>query len=313
MVDESSLSVIDQQVDVIFVMTPKHLNARFRHARTVVVQYGMAKEYYNYGLWRTSADLNMMYGPYSTKMVEGHAVARSVGNLRLDGYTPSKTGGEGLLYLPTYGELSTLERFAGLLPQLNSAIPISIKLHHASEFANADVIERLKDNPRITLLDGYTDTLDHISGADIVLSDYSGAIFDAIFLDRPVALFQPGYTQSVKRTDDRSIEISCGSKLGEVLDSDDSLITFFDRLASEGYNLVNAHMNPSDFLSNKGKAVPAALELLEQLINDEVERTIVQESIGSTYAKLASRPTKPVVISFRTALRQRLDRWVSGQ
>ena len=310
--DETQLKAVDNQVDVIFVMTPKHLGAKFTHARTVVMQYGMAKEYYNYGLWRCLGDLNMMYGPYSANMVAGYAVAHAVGNTRLDGYVAPRSGGGGLLYLPTYGALSTLAKFADLLPQLNASVPIKIKLHHASEFEDAEIIARLKGDPRITLLDGYRDVLDDISEADIVLSDYSGAIFDAIFLDRPVALFQPGYTQAVKRTDDRSIEIARGADLGEVLASEDELVAFFDRIAT-GQQPKPARVSRSEFLSNPGKAVPVALDLIEKLINDEIVPSLVQESIYETYSKLRARPTRPVIIGLRQALKRRLTRLVFGK
>lgn len=310
--DENQLGTVDKQVDVIFVMTPKHLGAKFSHAKTVIMQYGMAKEYYNYGLWRCQGDLNMMYGTYSHRMIEGHAVSYPVGNTRLDGYVPPKRGGGGLLYLPTYGALSTLGMFADALPHLNPDVPIKVKLHHASEFEDAKIIERLKGDPRITLLDGYRDALDDISEADVVLSDYSGAIFDAIFLDRPVALFQPGYTQTVKRTDDRSVEISRGEDLGEVLRSEAELISFFDRLA-DGVPPKAAAVARSEFLSNPGTAVPVALELLEKLVNDEIEPSLVQDSIRETYTKLSARPTKPVVIGLRTAIKRRLSRMVFGK
>lgn len=306
--DEKDLGAVDQQVDVVFVMTPKHLSAGFKNAKPVIMQYGMAKEAYNYGLWRCLGALNMMYGPYSTSAISGHAVARSVGNIRLDGYVPPRIGGGGVLYLPTYGDLSTLSRFADLLPKLNSAVPIKIKLHHASEFEDAKVVAQLKDDPRITLLDGYRDALDDIAAADVVLSDYSGAIFDALFLQRPIALFQPGYTQRVARTNDNSIEIARGADLGEVLSSEVELVDFFDRMAV-GALPHAAKADRAEYLSNPGHAVPVALDLLEQLVNDEISRNVVQQSITKTYLQLIARPTRPVVLGPRAALK----RWLAAR
>lgn len=302
LLDETQLNRVDQQVDVIFAMTPKHLEANFKHAKVVVMQYGMAKEKYNYGLWRTHAALNMMYGPYSTAMVSGHAVARSIGNIRFDAVKPERLGGAGLLYLPTYGELSTLGKFADLLPQLNPKIPVRIKLHHASEFADKDIIAKLEAEPRVTLLDGYHDALDDIAAADVVLSDYSGAIFDAMFLERPVALFQPGFVQSVVRTTDKSIEIARGSELGEVLDSSEALIAFFDRLA-DGIPPKPGTAERSEFFSNPGNAVPAALQALDDLVNDRIKRTVVQDAIHYAYCKLLERPQ---IIGFGSAVKRRV-------
>lgn len=310
-IDERHLKSVDQQMDVIFVMTPKHLEVGFAKAKTVLMQYGMAKEYYNYGLWRCLGDLNMMFGPYSTRQIEGFAVARAVGNTRLDGFQPKKIGGGGLLYLPTYGALSTLGRFADMVDRLNPAVPVKVKLHHASEFEDAEIVARLKTNKRITLLDGYRDALDDIAEADVVLSDYSGAIFDAFFLERPIALYQPGYTQTVKRTSDASLEIDRGGDFGEVLSSDQALIAFFDRLA-EGQPLTPPKADRAEFLSNPGAAVPVALALLEQLINDEIPRSTVQESILDTYQKLMARPARETYVGYRQLTKHRISRLLFG-
>ena len=113
-------------------------------------------------------------------------------------------------------------------------------------------------------------------------------------------------------TDDRSIEIARGGDLGEVLDSEEALIAFFDRVAAREQPKP-AGLARSEFLSNPGAAVPVALDLLDKLINDEIPRTLVQDSVYETYSSLRKRPAKPVVIGLRKALKSRLSRMFFGK
>ena len=308
--NETQLNLADQQVDIIFVMTPKHLAARFENAKTVVMQYGMAKEFYNYGLWRCRGDLNMMYGPYSHDKIAGYAVSRPVGNIRLDGVTSEQqTGGGGLLYIPTYGEISSLGSFLDVLPQLDPDVPIKIKLHHASEFSDADIIKRLEQYEQVSIVDGYKDVLAELSVADVVMSDYSGAIFDAVFMKRPVVLFQPGFKQSKQRTGDDSIEIERGAEFGEVLGDQASLVAFFERL-SRGEMPEIKDIDIDQYLANPGQAAPVALDLLEQLINGDLPPSIVHRSIRQTYLNLIKRPQ---VWPFKQMVRRLINKMVFGK
>lgn len=302
-VDESKLGKTDQSVDVVFVMTPKHLSAKFTNAKVVLMQYGMAKEFYNYGLWRCRADANFMYGPYSAAICQNYAVTFPVGNTRFDGFAPRATGGGGLLYMPTYGDVSSLRAFAEALPDMPQDLSIKLKLHHASEFSDAKVIVKLAEDPRITLIDAYTDVLEDIAAADVVLTDYSGAIFDAIYMEKPLVLFQPEVTQNVTRVTESSIEIQRGEELGHVLKSREELLDFLQAFTDGSMSSYPVKADRAEFFSNIGAATPTALALLEKLINDEIARSVTQESAYETYMKLISRPQ---VIGFKTAFKMRI-------
>lgn len=291
-VSENDLIKLDNAVDVIFLMTPKHLGAGFKIARTIALQYGLAKEYYNYGLWRSRADLNLMYGNYSANVISGHALAKAVGNPRFDGYKPRQIGGNGALYIPTYGDLSTLGKFSDLIKKTKENFNIKVKLHHASEFADKEIIDNLKLDPRVEILDGYRDALDDISAADMVISDYSGSIFDAVALRRPVTLFQPGYAQKIKRTDDRSLEISRAQDLGTVVKTDEEFLKVIT-----GQNPATPKLPSEDLyealFSNFGSASDAIIAEIENLVNGKFERTVVQQSLADTYIKLVSKKSPP--------------------
>lgn len=95
-----------------------------------------------------------------------------------------------LLYLPTYGDLSSIDELINVFSDLKSKYHIIIKFHHGTSFLNneKDRLNQLK-----ALADEWYDlntTLSYLlSKSDVVLSDNSGAIFEALYNDVPVAIF----------------------------------------------------------------------------------------------------------------------------
>ena len=210
------LTDVDGMLDVVFALTPVHVLSFFSKTKVVALQYSLSKEVYQYGLWRSIADLNITFGPYSFERVRGHCIAAVGGNPRFDKVPRKTPGGEGLLYMPTYGELSSLSTFAQALPLLPSNMKIKVKTHHASEFKDAELIRTIALDERVQIVDGYHDGLSEIAAADMVLSDYSGSIFDALYMGKPVALLQVPFHQSRERTSSESIEIARAQEIGPV-------------------------------------------------------------------------------------------------
>lgn len=95
-----------------------------------------------------------------------------------------------LLYLPTYGELSSIDELIDVFNTLKEKYNIIIKFHHGTSFLNTekDRLERLKS--LVTeCYDSNTNLSELLSKSDVVLSDNSGAIFEALYNDIPVAIF----------------------------------------------------------------------------------------------------------------------------
>src|SRR5690606_33466974 len=136
----------------------------------------LAKERYQYGVWRAHAHLNLMYGPYSQAKVAGFSHAVAAGNPLLDSYfqdPPQRTPLAGrrprLLYLPTYGDLSSLP---AVLPRLaDLPVDITLKPHHAEDPA---VVADRPENVRV--VGPETDPAELLRTHDWVLSDFSGAV-----------------------------------------------------------------------------------------------------------------------------------------
>ncbi len=310
--DTSELLALDGLVDVVFCMTPIHVLKLFKVSKVVALQYSMAKEIYQYGPWRIAADLNMMQGQYSHERVSGFCTSEIVGNPRYDGCSSLEVGGGGLLYMPTYGDLSSLSHFVGALPTLPADLNIRVKLHHASEFKDKDLIEHLRRDPRVELIDGYANAMKDIARADVVVSDYSGAIFDALYLNRPIALLQPDVHQTILRTDAESIEIARAQDIGPVVASGTDFYDVIMRATLE----KDAWKEPRERLrgqifAHEGNSADKIITVVADLMSGAYQPPSAKRELRATYiryieenrqlkaaaAKAAAKGARPATIA----------------
>lgn len=191
-VPQKDLNSMDGKHEVVVCQTPILPLQFLTTSRIVAQQYSLAKERYQYGIWRAQADLNLMYGPYSAERIAGFGLARAVGNPMLDdffnGPEPERRSfAEGrpdrprLLYMPTYGELSST---AEVLPRLAGLeADITVKAHHAED---RSLFEGLGDHVRVVYAEA--DAVALFREHDGVISDFSGAAFDALAVGLPTVL-----------------------------------------------------------------------------------------------------------------------------
>jgi len=183
-------SSLDGRFSVIVCQTPILPLEFFEKSFVVAQQYSLAKEAYQYGVWRAHAHLNLMYGPYSVDKVKGFCSALAVGNPLLDQYfvngrpdrdrDPSVGSRPRFLYMPTYGDLSSLNT---VLPRLGDIdADFTLKLHHAEPRGQV----ALPSN--VNLVHSDADPVRLFQQHDGVLTDFSGSAFDAIYAGLPVVL-----------------------------------------------------------------------------------------------------------------------------
>lgn len=189
-VSNSRLAEIDGECDALVCQTPVPLMQFFSKSLVVAQQYSLAKERYQYGVWRAQASLNLMYGRYSVERVAGFAHAVAVGNPLLDELYSSGPTAEApidrsadlrVLYMPTYGDLCDKRTVVRAL--LEQRIDLTVKLHHADVKLGGEL-----RNPAIRIVRSDVDPIELILEHDVVVSDYSGAIYDALAARRPVLL-----------------------------------------------------------------------------------------------------------------------------
>ncbi len=238
---------LDGNFDVLFFQTPFPLIEEITKTRLVCVQYGLAKERHNYGEWHSLADMNLMYGDYSAASVEHFSPSFAVGNLKFAGWNVSVNGVEkkkvaralGLdpgrptvLYMPTYNELGSLEQLLKPLSNYIQRYNIVIKAHHNQERKGNTSWRIGAQNLGFSHLFGAgSDQRQLLEAADVVISDFSGAIFDALYAQVPVVLYQEGASTvvGIQKFNLHSIEYRRRDELGVVCEKAEDLPRCIER------------------------------------------------------------------------------------
>jgi hypothetical protein len=204
----SANEIISGQVNLKGVVAPYYLPL-FNFIPSEVVRirvlYGYAKDAWNYADWNKGFDFILAYGPYSQRKLEVLAPTVSIGHPRYLGkegdqfrevYSTddtlisqwfSSSIDDVLLYCPTWGDLSSFTWFKQVVNQLEQKYRLIIKLHHGISLSNEYDFSEL-NSERAFLCDETVDLFDLFPYCDVVISDYSGAIFDAMLANKKIVL-----------------------------------------------------------------------------------------------------------------------------
>jgi len=163
--------------------------------------YGLAKEQWNFAIVNNLYyDYALTYGDYDSTVLAAYTTPVCVGSLRaMPPKRVQRTGTAVLLYMPTYGDLSSVERAADSLSALKAQYRLMIKAHHGTTYLEPERLALLRELAD-EFHDHSTPVAAVLSRADIVLSDSSGAIFDSIAAGVPVAVFQPVVAEGIGGT-----------------------------------------------------------------------------------------------------------------
>ena len=301
---------LDGTYDALFIQTPFPLIEKLSRSRLVTVQYGLAKERHNYGVWRSLADLNLMYGPYSTRAVSHFSNSISVGNLKFAGVnlwgekqlkhslrelSTLDAEKQTILYMPTYRDLGSFEKLLYPLSRMLSHYNILIKIHHNqethSDFTWKDKASSLGFK---YLYGGNSDQGALLNLCDVVISDFSGAIFDGLYAKKPLVLYQEGAERLVgtQSFDLESIEYRRRHELGIVCESPEDLAGAVE--SAKGFAVTRRHqldiiraelMTDASDLS----VLDAAKRAVDDLLTGHLERPSREQLyVRDTYKSLRS-------------------------
>lgn len=177
-----------------------------RNKKKVRVMYGHSKDAYNFGPWTRFFDVALAYGPYSHKYLKMFTKSIIVGNPKFDDWFSGQVATEKIegvvkkldknkktiLYLPTHGELSSLELVVKAIPELAKKYNLIVKPHHLTSYLSSEtnhpsILNTMRSMGAV-MVDDFADILPLLKISDIVLLDNSGAIFDAVLAEKPLVL-----------------------------------------------------------------------------------------------------------------------------
>jgi hypothetical protein len=276
-----------------------------KHSKLAMMQYGYAKAPYNFGDMRALADLNLAYGTYAEERFSAFAPAVSVGHPGIEAALEpdeiSKTERylkdifpeprPIVLYAPTWGDLSSLSNWIADIASLGESVNVLIKLHHNSVAEFKSVVSGYLNNGSVALVEDGPSLLSLSLASDVVASDQSGAVFDAMLAGTPVVILQgdPTVVQNHKKQDQHSLEINRASELGVCVHTRQELS---DAITNATKNpLSNSPLVDQLYCPAEG-SVDRIVAALISLRDGEVVPSQMQSYVMSSVRKSRSRISK---------------------
>ena len=144
-------------------------------------------------------DLTLAYGERDSKSFSLYSKTVIVGNPKFDDWFSGNfekqllrdienkidRSKKTVLYLPTHSDLCSIPELLPELNKISSDYNIIIKLHYFNIVDTPEIVNEFKKG-KFILYGDETDLLPLLYVADMVLSDNSSAIFDAMLADKPV-------------------------------------------------------------------------------------------------------------------------------
>jgi CDP-Glycerol:Poly(glycerophosphate) glycerophosphotransferase len=254
-IKKNRILVIDGLYDVLFFQAPFPSIEGFKKTKLVSLQYGLAKERHNYGEWRALADMNLMYGPYSADFTSHFAPSYAVGNVKFADWDPQvakksracaerelglDASKKTILFMPTYGELGSFAELVAPLGAMAERYNVIVKMHHNNEKNGRSWVDVAKNHGLPHLMHGDADQPTLLSVSDLVVSDFSGAIFDAVYAKVPVLLYQPNASDvvGIQKFSLSSLEFRRRDEIGLVCERAEDFGDLVDRALTEHDRLV---------------------------------------------------------------------------
>ncbi|MBS4195492.1 CDP-glycerol glycerophosphotransferase family protein [Lederbergia citri] len=207
LIEEDKILIEEVSIDVIispywkptFEIYPTNI-------KMVRLMYGYAKDDWNYAEWNENYDLIFSYGNYSQQKLKRFHNSIPVGNPRIveiegkseigliqdiNGQLLSEfinSEKQTILYAPTWGEFSSFSKIVPYLTELSKHYNIILKAHHLLSIKEWSHLHYLIDNYTIFCCNESVDIFSLIPNSDLLISDYSGAIFDGILCGLPTVL-----------------------------------------------------------------------------------------------------------------------------
>lgn len=300
--ESGKIKELDGVFDVIVCQTIFLHLPLFEKTKIVMLQYGYAKEPHNYGTWRALADLCLVYGSYPEKKISKYSPSKAVGNPRLqlwhdknfhfnarNKYQNSLEDGLlTVLYMPTWGDLSSIEQYIDAVLALSQSYNVLIKLHHNTDLLEKGRLEQVETN-RIHFFGANDDALELLSICDVVISDYSGAIFDAIYCRKPVVLLDKEDSEILEgdKIDTYSLEFNRRDDLGYRIDKPYDLNDSIKYIEKNYDSIVSEkEVIKSELYEYSEDSVEKCIEAIDSLMTGDIVRTQMQSYMHNSIKEL---------------------------
>ena len=183
---------------------------------------------------------------YFTTDAENQIIEKiNISKKKIYGYFPTWRE-DGIEIFRDVKNLDKLDELDKSLKKTNSMI--LVKKHMNSEIIDGDrrynpiiedIIDKLKNYETFIFADYDTDLNSILNKCDCLISDYSGVVFDFLYLDRPIILYVPDYNEFVQNN---GFELNIVErKIANIVTNIDDLIKLVNR--NEENDILNSEMS----------------------------------------------------------------------
>lgn len=298
--EQGKVDQLDGVFDILVFQTPFNKIHKINKSKIAMLQYGYAKEAHNYGAWRSFADLNLAYGEYAARKIGHFSPVAAVGNPRFDEWfnqewkdakreafsSYKRDGRPTVVYAPTWGDLSSVERYLEAVCALSDEFNVLLKMHHNTDLLEGSRKEAIsKEN--VHVFGANVDLFDLLTVADVFISDYSGAIFDALFCRVPTVLVDLDVEQVMgKKLDAFSIEFSRRADIGLQVSQPQELKQQVRAALSGGSGQLATEDIRRDLFVDTPGATDRAVQALNDLADGKYQRTQMQHYVRTELEQL---------------------------
>jgi len=300
---ELDLHSLDGQYDAIVSQFRPPLKQPWKLTKLVMQQYSLAKPKTAYNARWFTAERGLVYGAYSESLIGQMCQVSQTGNPRFDPYFEHRLNPDRLdlvrsrldpekktlVYLPTWGDLSTSDAFATALGGFSDEFNVIVRPHHLSSIRDKEEGAR---SSGLIYADSFPPMLDlglHLQEvADVVVSDMSGAIFDALYCRKPVVLVgdEDADFAGHRKADDSALEISQRHRIGPYMTDKGDLRRVVDELVEHHpYHDVNEALVEECFVQRGGCGALAAAAIREA-VEVEPRRPLLQTYAAPDFSAL---------------------------
>lgn len=298
-VPELELQSLDGQYDAVVAQFRPPLKAPWSKTKLIIQQYSLAKPKTAYNSRWFSADHGLVYGAYSEAIIGQMCPVSQSGNPRFDPNFEGRLDSDVLhkirsrldpekktvLYQPTWGDLSTSAGFSAALADLADDFNVVVRPHHMTSIkaGGGPIIPGTigtHEFPSVLDIGIYLNQV-----ADIVVSDMSGAIFDALYCGKKVVLIGDDALElsDHKKADSTAIEVSERHRIGPYVSDPSGLRRAVTEMADrpELYKDENESLVRQCFLQRGGCAALAS-QAIREAVNDDgvIPRPPLQRYVG---------------------------------
>lgn len=220
-------------------------------------------------------DAILCHSTYEKEVLSNFSSTYLVGKLNYFDFEKQdvKSDKKTLLYLPTYGNLNSINDVVAQLKKLKSKYNIITKQHHGTNYLNS---ENEKNKKLFKYIDKVYDSSTSLSKlletCDVVLSDNSGSIFEALYCNVPVCIFSKNM-ESCSLDNIKSLQLTLVEK-GVIPFTDDvsKLDKVIEQALSKKIVLSQRNVNNQLFPINASNILSSFVDVINMFLNDEIEK-----------------------------------------